>query len=514
MGEVSRLPCPNCDSSDAFSYNTDKHVGKCFSCGRGFTGDYDVGSGSSKSNVVKMQHREDANYKYISSRGITTQTMEFYGVKTLMHGDVAIQQEYVYPSGGKKIRRLPKTFTAEGLKSDELFGMNRFVAGTSKVVTITEGELDALSAWQMLGGSTSKWPTVVVSLPSASPAKGLWHNVMKWLDSFEKIILSIDTDGPGDEICAKINNLFPNKVYRVDHGEYKDANDFLQAGKGNDYKQAWYAAQRYMPDNILHTADDLLELFDHTPDHTYVPTGIPEFDEKAMGLMQGHFTVFKAPTGIGKTELMRYLEWNFLQRDVTFATWHLEETKLRSVLGLVSYDLGDNLTRKDLVEEKDKVGAVRESIKRITDGGNYYQYYLKENQGADDLIQQIRLLKEAYGCKFVMFEPIQDVITVGSEDSKESALAELSVRLSKLAADLNVGIVTIAHTNEHGDMKYCKMIGQRASVIVRLDRDKDAEDVEDRNTTRLLIEKNRPTSEEGPAGDMLFNTGTFTMRPL
>ena len=63
-------------------------------------------------------------------------------------------------------------------------------------------------------------------------------------------------------------------------------------------------------------------------------------------------------------------------------------------------------------------------------------------------------------------------------------------------------------------MKYCKMIGQRASVIVRLDRDKDAEDVEDRNTTRLVIEKNRPTSEEGPAGDMLFNTGTFTMRPL
>jgi replicative DNA helicase len=285
----------------------------------------------------------------------------------------------------------------------------------------------------------------------------------------------------------------------------------LQNGKADLFKSAWFGASRYTPDNILHSEDDLLGLYDHTPDHSYVPTGIEAFDEKAMGLMQGHFTVFKAPTGIGKTELMRYLEHNFLQRGVSFATWHLEETKLRSVLGLVSYDLRDNLTRKDLVEEKGRESDVRTSISKLAKSGNFYQYFLKEEHGADDLIAQIRLMKEAYDCKFVMFEPIQDVITVGSEANKEAELAELAVRLSKLAADLNVGIITIAHTNEDGDVKYCKMIGQRASMIVRLDRDKEAEDFTDRNTTTLVIEKNRPTSEEGIAGRMLFDTTTFTM---
>jgi replicative DNA helicase len=269
-----------------------------------------------------------------------------------------------------------------------------------------------------------------------------------------------------------------------------------------------------MPDNILHSADDLLELFDETPDHSYVPTGIPEFDKKAMGLMQGHFTVFKAPTGIGKTELMRYLEWNFLQRGITFATMHLEETKLRSVLGLVSYDLKDNLTRKDLVEEKGKTDEVRARITRLGDSENYYQYFIKDGQGADELISQIRMFKEAYDCDYVLFEPVQDVISVGSEQNKEGLLAELAVRLSKVAADLNVGIITIAHTNEDNEIKYCKMLGQRASVIVRLDRDKEAEDFMDRNTTRLIIEKNRPTSEEGHAGDMLFDTSKFTMEAL
>ena len=32
MTEIPHQPCPHCDSSDAFSYNTQKMVGNCFSC--------------------------------------------------------------------------------------------------------------------------------------------------------------------------------------------------------------------------------------------------------------------------------------------------------------------------------------------------------------------------------------------------------------------------------------------------------------------------------------------------
>ncbi len=518
--EVPHQPCPyvSCGSSDAFSFNKAKGCGKCHACdqsypSRGETYDW------AKDKYPTVERGEVMTFtpkrietagdgRYTPLRGINARTMEDFNVKTYDG-----RQEYIYPSGGIKVRKLSeKGFYAKaGFKGDELFGMNLFTAGSSKMVTITEGELDALSVSQML---KSGYTNPVVSLPSATPSKKLWENCKEWLDSFQKIVLSVDNDDTGNALADRVAKLFPNKVYRVPHDKYKDANEFLQAGKDQEFKSAWFNAGRYMPDNILHTADDLLKLFDDTPDHTYVPTGIQEFDAKAMGLMQGHFTVFKAPTGIGKTELMRYLEHNFLQRGVPFATWHLEETKLRSVLGLVSYDLNTNVTRKDLIEEKGLTDEVRGSIRKIADTGNFYQYFLKDGQSADDLIAQIRLMKEAYGCKFVMFEPIQDVITVSSEGSKESELAELAVRLSKVAADLNVGIITIAHTNEDNEMKYCKMIGQRASVIVRLDRDKEAEDVQDRNTTQLVIEKNRPTSEEGHAGAMLFDTNTFTMQEL
>jgi hypothetical protein len=62
-----------------------------------------------------------------------------------------------------------------------------------------------------------------------------------------------------------------------------------------------------------------------------------------------------------------------------------------------------------------------------------------------------------------------------------------------------------------GEVKYCRMIGQRASVIIDIQRDKDSENLLDRNTTKLVIKKNRPTGLEGSAGELLFDPETFTL---
>jgi len=519
MTDNPHTECPyiECGSSDAFNYNTGG-FGYCHSCGRKYPSKdamhpwakekYPTMEKDGFDNLRSMIRPVPTSQKtYKEFRGITAKTMEEFDVVT-----DDFTQEYTYPSGGKKVRMLAdkKFFTKDGFKGDELFGMNLFPAGCSKFVTITEGELDAMSAWQML---KSNWTTPVVSLPSATPSKKLWENCKEWLDSFDKIILSVDNDDAGNALADRMSRLFPNRVYRVDHGTYKDANDFLQAGKAQDFKSSWWKPIKHTPENIINTADQFLKLYEDTPEHVYVPTGIQALDDKILGLMQGHFTMFKAPTGIGKTELMRYLEYQMLQRDIPIATWHLEETKLRSLLGLASYHMKDNVTRRDLIEEKGVDREVREALVDLTKGENLYQFYLGDGQGADELCDQIRFFSQACDCKFVFFEPIQDVIT-GTEDSKEQQLADLSVRLSKLAAELNIGIVSIGHTNENGDFKYCKMIGQRASVIVNLHRDKESDDMEERNTTYLKIEKNRPSSEEGYAGKLKFNYDTFTLREV
>jgi twinkle protein len=522
LSNFNHQPCPyvDCGSSDAFSYETELMIGKCHSCESAYPSKKATFSwakeiyptkGVNNMGVVDYTPKrieQAGNGKFVAMRGITERTMEDFGVLT--YDD---RQEYVYPSGGKKVRTLREKgfYAKDGFKGDELFGMNFFTAGCSKIVTITEGELDALSVAQML---KSSYTNPVVSLPSATPSRKLWENCKDWLNSFDKIVLSVDTDEAGNAVADKIAKLFPNKVYRVPHETYKDANEFLQAGKGNDFKSAWWNARKYTPENILNTTDQFLSLYNDTPEHQYVETGIVALDDKILGLMQGHFTVIKAPTGIGKTEVMRFLEYNMLQKGIPIAAWHLEETKLRSLLGLVSYDCKENLTRRDLIDEKKAHDRVVKSIESLTKDENFYQFYLGDGQGTEELLEQIRFFREACGVRYVFFEPIQDVVAGKNEASKEEILADLSVRLSKIAAELNVGIVTIAHTNDDGDPKYCKMIGQRASVIIDLYRDKESDDVEERNTTHITVQKNRPCSEEGRAGKMRFNPDTFTLREV
>ena len=77
---------------------------------------------------------------------------------------------------------------------------------------------------------------------------------------------------------------------------------------------------------------------------------------------------------------------------------------------------------------------------------------------------------------------------------------------------MNVGIVTIAHENDDGQIRDCRMIGKRAHVVVRLERDQQSTDPEVKNTTKLTVLKNRPTAATGFGGEVFFNRDTFTIK--
>jgi len=525
MSEKIHLPCPDlgCGSSDAYCWNEAKGVGHCKSCdlgtwvydnelwarhgkqGKGFK----LGAKNSAAQVVEdfvPKDIKESKGTFVGMRGITQTTMEKFNVKT--DGD---KQHYVYPSGGVKTRYIStKDFSASNLRSDELFGMNLFPVNASRIVTITEGEVDTMSAWQMLSqGSTYVNP--VVSLPSATPSGKLWEKCKGWLDSFEKIILSVDNDDAGRKVAERISLMFPRKVFVMNHGDYKDANDFLQAGDQKAYKGAWWGAKPYRPDDMLVDADDYLNLFDESPDFEYFTTGIPELDEKILGINKGYFTVIQAPTGVGKTEVMRYLEYRCLTTsNYKFAYMHLEESKLRSVLGLVSYDLNDNLTLKKFIDEKGREEEVRESISKLTGGERMLQFSFHAEDGYEVLLDKIKYMKAAFDIDYVFFEPIQDL--VHGED-KEGKLADLSSRLGTMASDLDVGIVTIAHQNQNGDTMYATMIGKKAAFEILLERDQEAEDFQERNRTKVKVgRKNRVGLGNGPAGALDFDVDTYTLK--
>jgi len=543
MSSEQRGQCPDhqidTNGSDSYCWNDSKGVGSCLSCGLAtwtddkgrlwgrktkgskpylIEGEDHLKAPSSKqgdafSNTFNEEYEVLDNTEqegsYIAMRGITEDTMEMFGVVT--YGDT---QEYTYPTGGIKVRKLPKDFHAKnGFKGDELFGMNLFPAGCSKVVVCTEGELDALSAWQMLKNGSFVNP--VVSFPSASPSGKLWEKCKKYLDSFDKIVLSVDNDEAGQKLQAKVSEIFPDKTYIMNHGDLKDANDFLQAGMAKEYKQAWWNAKKFKPDSILSDAEDYLKLYEDSPDFEYFTTGIEELDEKMLGISKGYVTLVQAETGLGKTEFCRYLENRALNHsEYKIAAMHLEESKLRSLLGLVSYKLSENVTIKKFIDEKGLDEEVRGAISEISSSERFVTFDFDMQEGHEELIKQVRYLVAAMSVDFIFIEPIQDCVT-GSSSEKEGKLADLITQLSTLASKLNVGIVVVAHQNADGGSMYSSMITKRAAFELLLKRDRDSDDVVEKNRTHVVIgRKNRTGLGNGSAGSLDFDLESYTLKPV
>lgn len=513
MTEVSHQTCPFCFHNGCFSYNTESGLFQCFSgsCGatsktkRGLIFDGETLEPFPKYNYNKEEEEGLTLEPYIPDvyRGISKQTMEKCGVYFTKQGDKETVH-YTYKDAVKH-RELPKQIKCSG-KLNSFYGQEDYTGG--KNITITEGEEDRLSVIQMMGD----WPCV--SVPGASPSKDFWASARQYLQNFDKITLSVDNDDAGNKLAEKFYRMFPGKVYRVNHGKYKDANEFLKAGDKQGYKNSWWNAPKMKPEGILCNKEDFINLFHNTPDYEYFKTGIEGLDKKMLGIHKGAFTVILAKEGIGKTEVMRYLEWQlFSTTSYSFAYYHGEESQLRSVLGLFSYFMEKALIHKGVVIEEGHEGDFEAFSEFFTKDNRAYQFKFALDDSVDDIVERVRFLATGMGVDYIFFEPIQDFVS-GSTTEKENQLTDLTNKLKRLAVEINVGIVVIAHTNEEGQAKYCKSITQGAGYSIVLDRNPEAEDPIEANTTSVSVgSKNRTGGGSGYAGSLIFDRDTYMLTP-
>jgi len=519
MTETAHLRCPfvDCGSSDGFSFNSEGY-GKCHSCNKGYpskdkvydwasdeypTKDFTPKKVKEELPVFDECTKEDQG-RFVASRGITERTMEFYGVKT--YGD---RQEYPYPSGGIKVRKHPKEFFAKnGFKGHELFGMNLFPAGCSKMVTVTEGELDAMSAFQML--SNGRYMNPVVSLPSATPSGKLWERCRGWLDSFEMIILSVDNDEPGRAVAETMFDLFPGKVYTMNHGSFKDANDFLQAGKAKAFESAWWAKKKYSPEGFTSGSEDWLKAVrDETP-YEYTPTPVEALNKVMRGWIKGGITVVKAPPGVGKTSLFRYVQHDLVTKQgKVVANLAMEEMKSTTARGMATYEMEVNVN----TEEDQKNNGIQDqdfedALLRVVSDDRFVSFDIDPHDPLESTLKQCKHAITIYGADYIFIDHLQRLAYLSGVDGATSSLTELGVKLVELSKRKNVGIICISHVNNDGHTKYAKSVEEEAIVLLELQRDKLAEDQDEKNTTHLTVTKNRPFATTGPAGMLRYDVDT------
>src|SRR3990167_699248 len=131
------IPCPCGKSSDAYCRYDDGH-GHCYSCGV----------------THQPTPQTDYTFEYLPWRSVTKETMEKYDVLSRVKPDGEPDAiAFPYPSGARQIRPFADKHGIrwkDHTQETALGGRDNFAPGSAKAITICEGAIDALSAYQML----------------------------------------------------------------------------------------------------------------------------------------------------------------------------------------------------------------------------------------------------------------------------------------------------------------------------------------------------------------------------
>jgi twinkle protein len=520
--------CDKCGSSDAKAVYSDGS-GYCFNCKTYFKAS-DGLVASTEGKVLPMTNKAvvgqirpiSGDFLSIPDRGITKATCEAYGVRQS-------GTEHYYPytdASGKdiahKIRVVTdKSFRSQGnIKDAVLFGQAMWNKG-GKYVTIVEGELDALAAYQMMG---SKYPVVSIKNGAQSAVKDCQAQY-EWLDSFENIVLAFDADDPGREAAAGVAELFGSKVKIVKMGQgYKDACDYLSDNKSADFVKTWWAAEQFVPDGIVAGAD-LLELVMQPLPKAQAHYPYVGLNSVTGGIRSQEMVVVTAGSGLGKSQFMREIIWQLLcETQDNIGIMFLEESVKKTALSIMSLAINKPLHLSEIeADDREK----REAFDKTLGSDRLYFYDCFGSTAIDNIINRVRYFARGLNCRYILLDHVSIVVSAQDHSDERKALDEIMTKLRMIVQETGVSLFVVSHLkrpdgkgHEEGavtslnQLRGSGSIGQLADMVLGLERAAQHEDPIERNTTRVRVIKNRYSGETGKACAVLYDKYTGRMTEI
>ena len=517
---LKHISCEECGSSDGNSYYDDGHT-YCHVCQTFKGGDYEVFSGKTeKLQKTGKQMQIKGEVKAIQDRGISRHSAEFYGVTEFCGNHYYPYADDTGAVVAAKVRNVEnKDFHVEGQWSNAtLFGQQKFNKG-GMYVTIVEGELDALAAFQMTG---SKYPVVSVRNGAAAALKDCKAQY-EWLDSFDNIVIAFDADEPGQKAAAEVAELFGSKVkiFKASFG-YKDACDYLKDGSIAIFTQDWWKAETYTPDGIIAGSTLWEEVCKPVEKSSalYPWNGV---NDLTYGLRPAELVTVTAGSGLGKSQFLREILWHLLRTtESNIGCMFMEESVRKTALSVMSLAADKPLHLPDTVySESEKEAAFNATLG--TD-----RLYFWDNFGStaiDNVINRIKYLAKACDCRYVFLDHISMVVSGQGNGDERKAIDELMTKLRTMVQETGITLIAVSHLkrpeskgHEEGaatslsQLRGSGAIAQLSDLVIGLVRNAQADDEKERNTTRVSILKNRFSGLTSPhCASLLYNRDTGRM---
>jgi len=521
----TRLPCPECGGSDPAAMNDDGSI-KCFSCGVFIPKPKEENKVTSISNFQKTPISNGEFYP-LTDRGISLATAKKYRVLSVKNSTGQIV-EHIYPyySGNEavssKVRKENKSFIWRGdSKSCGLFGQQLFQSG-GKYVTLVEGEVDAMSAYELMG---SQWPVVSIRNGAQSADRDVKEN-LEFLESFDNIIINFDNDQHGREAAKKVARLLrPGKAKIMEVPvDYKDANDMLRAGQHKAYVHSWWNAKKYTPSGVLNVSDNLESYLTRTRTDS-VPFPWEGLNEKLEGLRAGELVTLTGGTGLGKSSVTRELEhWLIKKTKDNVGVMALEENWQRTIDGILSIE-ADARLHLDSVRNLFDDDNLREMHQEMFGGENTDRVWVYGHLGMNDLesvFSKLRYMIIGCDCKWIVLDHLHMLVLLSDDPDERKAIDMIMHRLRTLVEETGCGMILVSHLRRtQGDrghengietalnhLRGSQSIAQLSDCVISLERNQQSDDVMVASTTKVRVLKSRYTGDVGLATHLHYDQDT------
>ena len=524
---VRHTSCDNCGSSDANAVYDDGTTW-CFSC-ETFGSEDNMEAAQSPIKNVYTSNLSSGQITGIPDRKISADTCKAYNVTTLTNNGTIFKHIYPYYDDSNtqiatKIRTVQnKGFLSEGNMSGAvLFGRNKFSA-KGKYITITEGELDAMAAYQMFG---SKWPCV--SVKSSSSALADCKKSFDYLNSFENIIICFDNDAAGHKAAEKVAGLFePHKCKIVNLSQFKDASDYLRTGNQESFVRTWWAAEPYTPAGIINldVLGDTLYEEDFCETVPYPWTGL---NKKIYGMRTGELLTFTSGSGMGKSSIIRELMHHIMKTSTdNIGVLALEESIRNTALNIMSVEASQRLYIKE-VRDTFSIDQLQKWQSATVGTGRFFAFDHFGSISNDEILNRVRFMAKALDCKWIILDHLS-ILVSGQEDGDERRSIDiLMTKLRSLVEETGVGLLLVSHLRRasgdkgHEDGREVSLAHLRGSQsiahlsdgVIALERNQQEEDETLANTTVVRILKNRYTGDTGIATYLYYDKDSGRMSEI
>lgn len=470
----------------------------------------------SKPKDTSLVDTSDMELTCLRARGINKETCEKFKYYCGEYKGNPVQVASYYDNKGnlvgQKLRFKDKGFAVKGKISNCLFGSQLWTSG--KKIVVTEGEIDCLTVSQLQG---NKWP--VVSIPNgAQAAKKALEANLEYLNGFDEVILMFDMDEAGRKAVEECAQVLPIGKAYVAYLPLKDPNECLLKGKAQDVVQAVWNAKPYRPDGIV-SGEDLYEkcVTDIEDLNDSVKYPFEALNNKTKGARHGELYVITSGSGMGKSTLLRELEYYFGQSE-RCGIVALEESNRTTGLELMSLFCNRRLRLyPDSVSEFTRSEAFSATI----GNGNFYLYDHFGSLDSGNLLSKIRYMIVSLGCKRIFLDHISIVVS-GMDNvddgGERKAIDKLMTNLRSLVEETGCTMFVVSHLKrpegkgheEGGKVSLSQLrgsggIAQLADMVIGLERDQQGKNP---NVLTIRVLKNRFSGDTGVSGYMLYNTET------